>query len=418
MKLKINTTNLKKLQPRSQPFDIRDTELTGFIARVRPTGTISYLVQYRDKSGAQQTYHIGNHGKDGLNPTTARDAAETIRLSAKQGANPHKEKKRGQEAQKDLKANTLRGYLYGDYQHELEQREVRSASDAERAIESHFSNLLDLPLSDIKASLVNRWRQAMRTKKRSDETIKRIEAELRSLLQSAVNDKENALSQHPLADLAPIKAKPRANIKPRYLSPDEAKRLKSALRVRDAHLKEKKASGNEWKRQRGKSVVDTPQPYYFDHLEPMVLLSLNTGMRRGELFTLEWSDLGEDFCEINLRGSNTKSGEDRSIPLNSICREVLTRWRLQTTSNNYVFSNNGEPFREVKTAWGNLLKKAKIEDFRWHDMRHDFASQLVIKSVALNTVRDLMGHADMEMTLRYAHLSESAKADAVAVLED
>jgi site-specific recombinase XerD len=63
-----------------------------------------------------------------------------------------------------------------------------------------------------------------------------------------------------------------------------------------------------------------------------------------------------------------------------------------------------------------VLKDAKIEKFRWHDMRHDFASKLVMNGVPLNTVRDLCGHADLGTTLRYAHLAPEHKAEAVAQL--
>jgi site-specific recombinase XerD len=77
---------------------------------------------------------------------------------------------------------------------------------------------------------------------------------------------------------------------------------------------------------------------------------------------------------------------------------------------------SGGELNNVKKSWANLLRDARINNFRWHDMRHDFASKLVMKGIDLNTVRELMGHADMKMTMRYAHLAPSSKLRAVEVL--
>jgi integrase len=89
---------------------------------------------------------------------------------------------------------------------------------------------------------------------------------------------------------------------------------------------------------------------------------------------------------------------------------VLERWKKQTTGERPF------PFTGLKTAWNALLGQAEIEAFRWHDMRHDFASRLASKGVPLNTIRELLGHQSLAMTLRYAHLQPDQKAAAVAKL--
>lgn len=98
--------------------------------------------------------------------------------------------------------------------------------------------------------------------------------------------------------------------------------------------------------------------------------------------------------------------------------DCLKAWKKQAPlSEGRVFpSDDGGRLDNVRKSWASILKASNINQFRWHDMRHDFASQLVMKGVPLNTVRDLCGHASLDTTLRYAHLAPDHKADVVALL--
>jgi len=146
-------------------------------------------------------------------------------------------------------------------------------------------------------------------------------------------------------------------------------------------------------------------------------LTLNTGLRRGEILHLTWADVDLLQRELIVRGDNAKSGKTRHIPLNNEALTPLQQWRSDSKPTEWVFAgHDGKCMLAVKTSWKGVLHSAAIVDFRWHDLRHHFASRLVMNGVDLNTVRELLGHSDLSMTLRYAHLSPEHKADAVAKL--
>ncbi|MDD5653887.1 MAG: site-specific integrase [Candidatus Omnitrophica bacterium] len=151
------------------------------------------------------------------------------------------------------------------------------------------------------------------------------------------------------------------------------------------------------------------------HLLPIVKLALNTGMRKGEILRLKWQDI--DFKRDIAYLQETKSGEKREIPLNNTAKNTLLAMPKHPDSP-YVFCNKeGEPYGDIKKSWLTAVKKACIINFHFHDLRHTFASQLVMSGVDLNTVRELLGHHSFEMTLRYSHLSPGHKKQAVDTLD-
>jgi len=149
-------------------------------------------------------------------------------------------------------------------------------------------------------------------------------------------------------------------------------------------------------------------------LKPIVLLAVNTGMRKAEIQNLKWRDVDLQRGFITLEA--TKNGETRRVPLNQTAKEVLVRVRKHPDSPYIFCKGNGNPYN-CRTAFLSALEKAGIKDFRFHDLRHTAASYLAMSGVDLNTIRDILGHKSLEMVLRYAHLSPTHQTNAVSRLD-
>ena len=144
-----------------------------------------------------------------------------------------------------------------------------------------------------------------------------------------------------------------------------------------------------------------------------MIVSLNTGLRRREAQNLTWGDIDLRKKLLTVRGAGAKSGQTRHVPLNAAAVDALKAHRgdVRPLPKVPVFGR-----ADLKKAFSGVLKVAKIEAFRWHDLRHTFASRLVMVGVPLNTVRELMGHASLDMTLIYAHLAPDNLRSAVELL--
>jgi integrase len=156
---------------------------------------------------------------------------------------------------------------------------------------------------------------------------------------------------------------------------------------------------------------------YTDHLMPLVLVALHTGLRRGDLFSLEWSHINLERGQITkvINKTRRKTIKPVVLPLRNDAVAVLRDWRAQTSGNGLVFPSpvTGRQLDSVKTAWRNLMAAADIQDFRFHDLRHTFASWLVMQGASLFTVQKLMTHSTAEMTQVYAHLSDDHLRQAI-----
>ena len=401
MKATISNSLLAKLEPRSTAYDIWDDKLTGFILRVQPTGSMVYRCEYaRGKRVALGYSSV-------ITPAQARDMAKEALGKVALGIKPGTNKARD--------PLTLREYVENEYQAWRLANRKSGKDDLYRLKVNFVKQLGNRLLEEITPITIEKWRTKRINAGTQAATVSRDIIILKSALAKAVE--WGFIKNHPLRQLKQLKIDSSAKV--RYLLNDEEKNLISKVAKRDQALKNARHRGNQWRKKRKYDLYEDLSGYAFaDHMTPMILLSLNTGLRRGELFNLIWDNIDLERAILTVSGDVTKSGKTRHVPLNAIALKVLRDWHKQTAQNGLVFINNktGKAFDNVNKAWDGILTAAEIDNFRWHDMRHHFASKLVMNGVDLNTVRELLGHADIKMTLRYAHLAPEHKANAVAML--
>jgi len=150
---------------------------------------------------------------------------------------------------------------------------------------------------------------------------------------------------------------------------------------------------------------------------PVVIMALHTGMRRGEILNLRWPDV--DFNTRIITVQVSKSGKKRVIPIDDTLYDTLKSLPSRF-GKGFVFPSpvkEKQPQYDFKRQFGNAVKKTAIENFRFHDLRHTFASHLVMAGVDLITVKELLGHASLTMTLRYAHLAPDHTLRAIKTLD-
>ena len=236
-----------------------------------------------------------------------------------------------------------------------------------------------LDVNDLNTRIVEQW-QTKILKMRKPATANRRLACLKHMLTKAVDWK--LANEETLKQVRKVEFEKENNRKLRYLDIDECQRL-----------------------------IECCSP----HLKPIVIVALNTGMRRGEILSLEWEQVDLRHGYILL--DNTKSGEGRQIPINTTLLEMFSNMPRGYESK-YVFANrNGDPLTDVKRSFKTALRKAEIVNATFHTLRHTCASHLVMAGVDLPSVKEILGHKTLAMTMRYAHLAPGHKRNAVKILD-
>jgi integrase len=164
----------------------------------------------------------------------------------------------------------------------------------------------------------------------------------------------------------------RDNSRNRYLLPDEESRLMATLNEQGAYLR------------------------------PIIVLALNTGMRRGEILGLKWSCV--DFQRGIIYVGNTKTSRDREVPMNAAVRQELLELHGLSECE-YVFVNpeTGARRVDIKKRFATICRETEIGNFRFHDLRHTAATRMADAGIDAFTIAEILGHTTLQMTKRYTH---------------
>src|SRR5712691_3805127 len=220
-------------------------------------------------------------------------------------------------------------------------------------------------LADISPFLIEKYKRLRKEAGRSEVTINRELAFLKNLFTMSI--KWGKASENPVKQVRLFRED---NGRTRFLTEDEEARLLASC-----------------------------GPY----LRPIVITALHTGFRKSELLSLTWSNVDFRHSLITVGAAYAKNGEARSVPMTAVLTETLKASRINAAPAAPVFlTREGQPYRDISTAFDTAVRRAGIMDFTFHDLRHTFASRLVVGGVDLTTVKELMGHKHIAMTLRYA----------------
>jgi integrase len=416
MKTKITASLILKLNPQEKPYKVWDTDHSGFFIRVSPKGTLTYALRFLSPiDHKDKTFTIGR--SDHIPAAEARRIATTKSGDIAAGRDPQLERKLSQAVADRLEASTLGSFMDKKYEAYL-RSEKGSGNLLIKDIRSTWGSCYSKELLSFDHWFVTNWRNNRIEHGIKPSTLNRNTALLRALLNKAVE--WDVIAFNPMKKVKQLKLDKTPKV--RYLDSSEEERLLCALRSRDQRKIEERDNANKWREQRKYGLL--PQfsaDSYWDYLTPLVLLCMNTGIRRGEAFDLTWENVDLKSKLITIIGASAKNSHTRHIPLSKQATACLEKWAsLQRGASGLIFKSpiTGARLNNVYKSWESLKKSADIISFRFHDLRHHFASTLVMRGVELNTVRELLGHSSLEMTLRYAHLAPAHKAAAIARLDE
>ncbi|MHA7826182.1 MAG: tyrosine-type recombinase/integrase [Roseovarius sp.] len=363
---KLTKRSVEALEIAEKDYPVWDAELPGFGVRVYPSGRKTYILQYRVGRRTRRTT-IGRHGV--LTAEEARKEARRLLGSVAYGDDPSAEK------QAKRRAPTVAGLCDRFLDEYVDQHCKPTTARDYRSIIRRFirPRLGPLQIAEVTRADVVAFHHALRE---TPYQANRAASMLSKLFNLAEDWGLHPAGSNPARRIKKF----REEEKKRYLSDDEQSRLGDVL----AHVLED-----------GSETI---------HTVSAILLLIYTGCRLNEILTLRW----EYVTAYHLELPDSKTGR-RRIPLPKEAHDILEELPRRE-GNPYVIlgeSENG-PLVNVQKPWRRIRKMAGIDDVRLHDLRHTYASVAMKGGIDPFTLKEIMGHKNLQTTLRYAHLEDEA----------
>lgn len=359
MKLTNSTIERMTYEKANNKADLRfDDDLRGFGVRIYPSGRKSFFVSYRNASGTKKRHTIGDFGL--FTATQARREAQGLLANVRRGTDPQADRrdKRNEITVADLAERYL--------EHAKDHK--RSWKDDRQRLRDHVLPAIGTSkLSEVSLSQLQKLHRVVKAK-RTPATANRVAALVKHMF--AMAGKWHLVESSPATHLTLFKEPPPRDI---VLSPDQCNALINAC----------DADSNPF-------------------AAALFKLAMFTGRRVGELQNLKWKDVDLDRSLLTL--PETKAGERQFVYLNEPAAAVL-RTLPRIEANPHVIAGNadGKPLNFYRRAWNRILKRAGLNHFPPHGLRHNYASMLVAAGVPLETVGHLLGHKNSITTRKYAH---------------
>jgi len=377
--MRLTKTSLNELTTRSKDIVIWDEVLIGFGVRVKPNGTKTFLIQYRNKYGRMRRYSIGRLGD--LTLDQARKEAKRLKGLIALGEDPAETKleQRKSGTVKELAEKYMDDHCMGRCK---ESTIAAHQWLLDKFIIPRFGNHRLPELSSQEIALYHK--SLADTPYNANRTLGLLKAMFSKAEQWGLLPP----NQNPASSIKPYREKKRN----RFLSPEEYRRL-------------------------FKTVEDQERLGLIGEYQAAAIrLLILTGCRLGEILNLQWRMVDLANCRLLLDEHKTDAKGIKAVPLNNLARQVLEKLTRSDESPYVILGKDGvSPMVNLQKPWKRVREEARLHNVRIHDLRHSFASAAASAGVPLQIIGGLLGHSSPQTTARYAHLSQ-APVDQAATL--